>query len=136
MQKFELARELRSRHRRAGLTPEYILRTLSDEDVVESYYTLSCCGASLYTAEEAKRVIAEVSGEDEFLARIHRDSAARPIRCRCAPGRSVVDRLGEPMVDRPSGADRLAEAFFRGIARNKDEHRSALPSVGTWTEEQ
>jgi hypothetical protein len=66
MKKHKLANGLRKRLK--GRVPKYMLNRCSDNDIVSSYTTCSCCGEKLLEGRGLKDAIASAESAEDFIA--------------------------------------------------------------------
>jgi len=67
MDKAQLAQGLRQRQYAQGYIPRSTIDTVSDEDIIDSYITCSCCGEKQVTPQELETVIEQASDTYHFL---------------------------------------------------------------------
>jgi hypothetical protein len=67
MEKYRLAQDLRKRQYKAGLIDRRIVEALSDDDIIDSYITCSCCGEKQVQEPQLTAVIARAANTDEFF---------------------------------------------------------------------
>lgn len=69
MQKTTLAQALRSRQYALSQVPAALLEALSDEEIIWSYITCSCCGEPLVSGTDLALAIWQATDADDFLTR-------------------------------------------------------------------
>ena len=67
MQKHELANQLRQRQYAYGMVERRIVDSLSDDDIIDSYVTCSCCGEKQVEGARLQSVIMAAKDSDSFL---------------------------------------------------------------------
>lgn len=67
MRKTKLGSDLRQRQIRLGEVDPVIIRTLSDDDIIDAYITCSCCGEKQVTGKALLRAIEQAVSTDDFL---------------------------------------------------------------------
>jgi hypothetical protein len=67
MNKAQLAQGLRQRQYAQGYIPRRMIDATSDEDIIDSYITCSCCGEKQVTPLELERAIEQASDAYHFL---------------------------------------------------------------------
>lgn len=68
MDKQALAQQLRQRQYAHGYIPRHLIDTVSDEDIIESYITCSCCGEKQVTPQQLELAIEQARDASHFLA--------------------------------------------------------------------
>ncbi len=67
MNKKLLAEELRERQIAFGEVPVEIIKSLSDDDIIDSYITCSDCGEKIVDQRTLKRIIFKSRDVDDFF---------------------------------------------------------------------
>jgi hypothetical protein len=67
MDKARLAQALRQRQYTQGYIPRRMIDAVSDDDIIDSYITCSCCGEKQVTPQELETVIEQASDAYHFL---------------------------------------------------------------------
>lgn len=67
MTRTQLARELRECQLEYGAVPGNILFLLTDDQIIESYVTCSCCGERLVSDADLNAAIRNADDSNEFL---------------------------------------------------------------------
>ncbi|SRR6266567_1756240 len=67
MDKHKLAHELRRRQYDVGLVDRHIIDSLSDDDIIDSYITCSCCGEKQVNAQNLERAIHLAENAIQFI---------------------------------------------------------------------
>jgi hypothetical protein len=67
MDKAQLAQALRQRQYTYGYIPRRMIDAVSDEDIIDSYITCSCCGEKQVTPQELETAIEQASDAYHFL---------------------------------------------------------------------
>ena len=68
MLKEELARELRQRQYDYEAVDKELIDSLTDDQIVDSYITCSCCGEKQVDSEQLLQIIERARIADDFLA--------------------------------------------------------------------
>jgi hypothetical protein len=63
-----LARELRQRQYNLGKTDKCLIDLLSDDQIIDSYITCSCCGEKQVNVAQLPNIIKQARNVDEFFA--------------------------------------------------------------------
>ena len=71
MDKAQLAQALRQRQYTQGYLPRRMIDAVSDDDIIDSYITCSCCGEKQVTLQELETVIEQASDAYHFLTLCH-----------------------------------------------------------------
>ncbi len=77
MEKHQLAQALRQRQYAKGLLPRRMIDAVSDDDIIDSYITCSCCGEKQVTPQELEEVIAQAVDGDHFFQLCDEKARAR-----------------------------------------------------------
>ena len=67
MDKHLLAQQLRQRQYAHGHLPRHLVDAVSDEDMIDSYITCSCCGEKQVTPQQLEVAIAQSRDAHHFL---------------------------------------------------------------------
>jgi len=67
MDRHLLAQQLRQRQYAHGHLPRHLIDTVSDEDMIDSYITCSCCGEKQVTPQQLEVAIAQARDAYHFL---------------------------------------------------------------------
>jgi len=67
MDKHVLAQQLRQRQYTQGHLPRHLIDAVSDEDMIDSYITCSCCGEKQVTPQQLEVAIAQAHDASHFL---------------------------------------------------------------------
>jgi hypothetical protein len=67
MDKLQVAQELRQRQYATGLIPRRLIDEISDDQMIDSYTTCSCCGERQVTAQELETVIRLATDANHFI---------------------------------------------------------------------
>lgn len=67
MDKHLLAQQLRQRQYTHGRLPRHLIDSVSDDDIIESYITCSCCGEKQVTPQQLEAAIAQAHDAYHFL---------------------------------------------------------------------
>jgi hypothetical protein len=67
MTKHQLARELRRRQYALGEVEWWMIDGLSDDEIIDSYITCSCCGEKQVDARQLETAIAKAHGAEHFF---------------------------------------------------------------------
>jgi hypothetical protein len=67
MDKQVLAQQLRQRQYTQGHLPRHLIDAVSDEDIIDSYITCSCCGEKQVTPQQLEVAIAQARDASHFL---------------------------------------------------------------------
>ncbi len=67
MEKYQLAQGLRQRQYERGLISPQIINIISDDDIINSYITCSCCGEKQVTSIELEAAIRQAFDTYHFL---------------------------------------------------------------------
>ena len=78
MEKQQLAKELRKRLAKKGLVERPLLDSITDEQIIESYLTCSCCGKKQVTDQEVATALQFAANADQFFAICDKYTSARP----------------------------------------------------------
>lgn len=65
-----LAEELRSRQRESGFLPPQVLDSLSDDQMIEAYFTCSRCGAKELEDEALNLLIDQSTSAEDLFDRV------------------------------------------------------------------
>jgi hypothetical protein len=80
MNKRELARRLRQRQYDHGEVSRSLIDALSDDEIIDSYVTCSCCGEKQVEGPRLALAIAAAADDDDFFELCSRLAAHRPHR--------------------------------------------------------
>ena len=67
MKKGLLAQELRAKQLKLGAVPARIIKALSDDEIIDSYITCSCCGDKQLEGAELEYAISSASDTEHFF---------------------------------------------------------------------
>lgn len=67
MLKKELATELRQRQYKLGQVGRDLIDVCSDEQIIDSYITCSCCGEKQVDANQLPQIITDTKNVDQFF---------------------------------------------------------------------
>jgi len=67
MTREQLANELRECQFEYGVIPAQILYLLTDDQIIESYVTCSCCGDRIASDDDLAAAISNASDSEDFL---------------------------------------------------------------------
>lgn len=67
MTRQQLARQLRECQFEWGAIPRQILYVLTDDQIIESYVTCSCCGERIASDDDLAAAINDASDSEDFL---------------------------------------------------------------------
>jgi hypothetical protein len=67
MDRHTLARQLRQRQYTQGYLPRHLIDAVSDEDIIDSYITCSCCGEKQVTPQQLVTAIGQAHDAYHFL---------------------------------------------------------------------
>src|SRR5260221_4700340 len=67
MDKHLLAQQLRQRQYAHGYLPRHLIVAVSDEDMIDSYITCSCCGEKQVTSRQLEVAVAQARDAYHFL---------------------------------------------------------------------
>ena len=77
MEKHKLATLLRNRQHKLGVARKEIIDSISDDAIIGSYITCSCCGEKQVNEEELVTAIEESTSDDSFFDICDRFAALR-----------------------------------------------------------
>jgi hypothetical protein len=78
--KHQLARRLRQRQHALDSAAPALIDALSDDEIIDSYVTCSCCGERQVEGPRLALAIAQAADDEEFLATCQRLADHRPRR--------------------------------------------------------
>ena len=78
MDKHLLAQQLRQRQYAHGHLPRHLIDTVSDEDMLDSYITCSCCGEKQVTSRQLEMAVAQARDAYHFLLLCDEQARAAP----------------------------------------------------------
>ena len=84
MHKLDLAKQLRHRQLKLGTVPPALIHSLTDEAVIDSYITCSCCQKREVTAEELAPIIAKAANAGNFFELLDARGGLRGVHVRSA----------------------------------------------------
>jgi hypothetical protein len=67
MDKQTLAQQLRERQYACGYIPRHFVDAISDEEIIDSYITCSCCGEKQVSPEQQGTAIEQARDTNHFL---------------------------------------------------------------------
>ena len=67
MTRHQLAEELRERQYTKGYVDKKLIDIISDDKIIDSYITCSCCGEKQVDSEQLETAIAIAKDSDQFL---------------------------------------------------------------------
>ena len=72
MDRTALANEMRAAQKKLGKVPVKILDLCTDEDMIDSYVTCSCCNQKLAEGSDLDYAISTATNKDHFMDIVHR----------------------------------------------------------------
>jgi hypothetical protein len=78
MTKHQLARELRRRQYALGEVERWMIDALSDDQIIDSYITCSCCGEKQVDERQLATAIAKARGAEHFFRICNRLAKQHP----------------------------------------------------------
>jgi hypothetical protein len=78
MTKNQLARELRQRQYALGEVERWMIDALSDDEIIDSYITCSCCGEKQVDPRQLATAITKARGADHFFRICNRLAKQHP----------------------------------------------------------
>jgi hypothetical protein len=78
MKKHQLAHELRQRQYALGEVERWMIDSLSDDEMIDSYITCSCCGEKQVNQRELATAIAKARSAEHFFRICDRMANRRP----------------------------------------------------------
>ena len=67
MLKIDLAKELRLRQYKYGQVDRELIDAISDDQIIDSYITCSCCGEKQVEIEQLPQIIADAKDTEHFF---------------------------------------------------------------------
>ncbi|MCI0484994.1 MAG: hypothetical protein L0229_00060 [Blastocatellia bacterium] len=80
MQKHELAEQLRERQRKAKHVPVHLIDLLSDDAIIDSYITCSCCGEKQVDEQQLELAINSAKDSETFFEICDRFSSQKQMK--------------------------------------------------------
>ena len=78
MHKADLAHALRQRQHALGEVPGEMIESLSDDEIIDSYITCSCCGEKQVTHRQLRKAIFMAKDADGFFNVCEKLARAQP----------------------------------------------------------